>query len=71
MAEDNGSSAAGAAELGPPPEALVARVQELTERLAQLPDPAARETADELVSSILELYGEGLERIFSAIAEAG
>ncbi len=49
----------------------MARVQELTERLERLPDPAAREAADELVSSILELYGEGLERIFSAIAEAG
>jgi Fe-S cluster biogenesis protein NfuA/nitrite reductase/ring-hydroxylating ferredoxin subunit len=72
MAEStNGGSAAAAAELGPPPEALVARVQELTERLEQLGDPAARERADELVSAILELYGEGLERIFSALAEAG
>jgi Fe-S cluster biogenesis protein NfuA/nitrite reductase/ring-hydroxylating ferredoxin subunit len=67
----NGSAAAATAELGPPPEALVARVQELTERLAQLPDPAARESADELVSAILELYGEGLERIFAAIDGAG
>ncbi len=49
----------------------MARVQELTERLAQLPDPAARESADELVSAVLELYGEGLERIFAAIDEAG
>jgi Fe-S cluster biogenesis protein NfuA/nitrite reductase/ring-hydroxylating ferredoxin subunit len=46
-------------------------VQELTEHLAQLPDPAAREAADELVSAVLELYGEGLERIFEAIGEAG
>ena len=43
----------------------MARVQELTERLAQLPDQAARESADELVSAVLELYGEGLERIFA------
>ncbi len=72
MAEStNGSSAAAAAELGPPPEALVARVQELTERLEQLPDAAARESADELVSAVLELYGEGLERIFAALSEAG
>ena len=71
--QTNGSSAAaGAAEPGaPPPEALVGRVQELTDRLEQLPDPAARETADELVSAVLELYGEGLERIFAAIDESG
>ena len=67
----NGSSTAGATELGPAPEALVGRVQELTDRLAELPDPAARERADELVSAVLELYGEGLERIFTALADAG
>jgi len=46
-------------------------VQELTEQLAGLPDPAAREAADELVSAVLSLYGEGLERIFGMLAEAG
>ena len=70
--QTNGGSAAAAAGLGSPaPEALVARVQELTERLAQLPDPAARESADELVAAVLELYGKGLERIFAVIDEAG
>ncbi|MGI9019642.1 MAG: NifU family protein [Solirubrobacterales bacterium] len=49
----------------------MARVQELTERLERLPDQAARASADELVSAILELYGEGLERIFGAMSEEG
>ncbi len=49
----------------------MARVQELTERLERLPDQTARQSADELVSAILELYGEGLERIFSAMSEEG
>ena len=31
------------------PEQLVERVQHLTERVAALPDPAARQLADELV----------------------
>ena len=53
------------------PEQLVERVQHLTERVAALPDPAARQLADELVGAVVELYGEGLERIFAAIGESG
>ena len=53
------------------PEQLVERVQHLTERVAALPDPAARQLADELVGAVIELYGEGLERIFAAIGESG
>ena len=62
-AETNGRDAA--------PEELVERVQELTSRLEQLPDPAARDTAEALVSAVISLYGEGLERIFAALDEAG
>ena len=51
-------------------DALVQRIEELAERLEQLPDPESRETAQELMAATLELYGEGLERIFETLAEA-
>ena len=41
----------------------VARVEALLDDLEALADPAARETALELVQALLELYGEGLARI--------
>jgi Fe-S cluster biogenesis protein NfuA/nitrite reductase/ring-hydroxylating ferredoxin subunit len=47
------------------PEALVARVEELT---AQLEPGGA---AEELAGALMDLYGEGLVRIFDAIAEDG
>jgi Fe-S cluster biogenesis protein NfuA/nitrite reductase/ring-hydroxylating ferredoxin subunit len=50
---------------------VVARVQELSQRLESLEDPAARELADELVGAIVQMYGAGLERIVGALAEAG
>jgi Fe-S cluster biogenesis protein NfuA/nitrite reductase/ring-hydroxylating ferredoxin subunit len=53
------------------PEALVARVEELTAQLEQIGDPFARAAAEELAGALMELYGEGLERIFAAIAEDG
>jgi Fe-S cluster biogenesis protein NfuA/nitrite reductase/ring-hydroxylating ferredoxin subunit len=53
------------------PDALMARVQELTAHLEELPDFQARAVADELVSSIIQLYGEGLERIFAALDQPG
>jgi Fe-S cluster biogenesis protein NfuA/nitrite reductase/ring-hydroxylating ferredoxin subunit len=46
---------------------LIARVQELTEQLEGVQDFQARAVADELVSSIIQLYGDGLERIFAAL----
>ena len=49
---------------------LVARVQELSSRLDGL-DPVARETAEALVSAVVEMYGEGLERIVGELAAAG
>jgi Fe-S cluster biogenesis protein NfuA/nitrite reductase/ring-hydroxylating ferredoxin subunit len=51
----------------PAPEELLARVQELSERVQGLEDPRAREVAFELVSAIITMYGDGLERILAAI----
>jgi Fe-S cluster biogenesis protein NfuA/nitrite reductase/ring-hydroxylating ferredoxin subunit len=50
---------------------LIARVQELTAQLEEVQDFQARAIADELVASIMQLYGEGLERIVDALAEPG
>jgi Fe-S cluster biogenesis protein NfuA/nitrite reductase/ring-hydroxylating ferredoxin subunit len=46
---------------------LIARVQELSEQLEGVQDFQARAIADELVSSVIQLYGDGLERIFAAL----
>jgi Fe-S cluster biogenesis protein NfuA len=49
------------------PEELVARVQQLTEALEAVADPFARAAAEDLVGAVVELYGQGLERIFGAL----
>ena len=49
------------------PEALVARVQELTAELETFPDVRARQTSEELVAAILEMYGAGLERVLQVV----
>jgi Fe-S cluster biogenesis protein NfuA/nitrite reductase/ring-hydroxylating ferredoxin subunit len=51
-------------------EQLIARVQELTAQLEEVQDFQARAVADELVASVIQLYGEGLERIMAALADA-
>jgi Fe-S cluster biogenesis protein NfuA/nitrite reductase/ring-hydroxylating ferredoxin subunit len=56
---------------GSDPEALVQRVQELTVGLGEIANSGDRLRAEELVSAVIELYGEGLERIFGALEEAG
>ena len=71
MGEPAGMAAAEANGREADPEELVARVQELTSRLEQLSDPAARDMAEALVSAVISLYGEGLARIFAALDEAG
>jgi Fe-S cluster biogenesis protein NfuA/nitrite reductase/ring-hydroxylating ferredoxin subunit len=48
-------------------EALVERVTALTEEVAGLADPAARRLAEELAAAVVQLYGEGLERIVAAL----
>ena len=54
-----------------PSEALIERVQELTVQLEELGDFQSRAIADELVASIMQLYGAGLERIVAALDEPG
>jgi Fe-S cluster biogenesis protein NfuA/nitrite reductase/ring-hydroxylating ferredoxin subunit len=51
-------------------EQLIARVQELTAQLEEVQDFQARAVADELVASIMQLYGAGLERIVEALEAA-
>jgi Fe-S cluster biogenesis protein NfuA/nitrite reductase/ring-hydroxylating ferredoxin subunit len=51
----------------PVEEVLVARVEELTARVEQLADPEARALADDLAAAVVQLYGEGLQRIFAAL----
>jgi Fe-S cluster biogenesis protein NfuA/nitrite reductase/ring-hydroxylating ferredoxin subunit len=48
---------------------LIARVQALTAQLEEIPDLHARAIADELVAAIIQLYGDGLERIFAALED--
>lgn len=47
---------------------LIAGVEGLLERAESLPDPAARDTAVAVAQGLLELYGEGLERIVGLVA---
>ena len=45
------------------------RIEQLLEEVEGLADPAARETALELVQRLLDLYGDGLARIVDRVAE--
>jgi Fe-S cluster biogenesis protein NfuA/nitrite reductase/ring-hydroxylating ferredoxin subunit len=54
-----------------PAAELVERVEELTARLEAVRDPHARAVADELVASVIQLYGAGLERIVAALDAPG
>jgi Fe-S cluster biogenesis protein NfuA len=51
----------------PGEQELVGRVQELTARVEALADPQARACAEDLAAGVVQLYGEGLERIFDAL----
>jgi Fe-S cluster biogenesis protein NfuA/nitrite reductase/ring-hydroxylating ferredoxin subunit len=51
------------------PEALIQRVEELTAQVQQLPDPVARRAAEDLVSAVIEMYGQGLTRIVEILDE--
>lgn len=53
----------------PADEALVERVQRLTGELEGIADPGARGIAEELMAALLELYGEGLERILELVGD--
>lgn len=52
------------------PGELLDRVQELSAQIDELPDPRARELAQELVSAIIAMYGDGLGRIMATIEGA-
>lgn len=54
---------------GEDPRELVGRVEGLLEEVEALADPASREKATEVVSALLDLYGEGLARIIEQVAE--
>jgi Fe-S cluster biogenesis protein NfuA/nitrite reductase/ring-hydroxylating ferredoxin subunit len=49
-------------------QALVATVERLLEEIERLPDPTVRAKTTEVVQALLELYGEGLERIVQELA---
>jgi Fe-S cluster biogenesis protein NfuA/nitrite reductase/ring-hydroxylating ferredoxin subunit len=56
------------------PEELLDRVQELTAKLDAYHDERARELAQDLLSAVIAMYGDGLRRIIDTIAgsrEAG
>jgi Fe-S cluster biogenesis protein NfuA/nitrite reductase/ring-hydroxylating ferredoxin subunit len=52
-------------------EALLVRVQELQEALEAAGDPPPPELLEELLSSVVQMYGVGLERILNALHDAG
>ena len=49
---------------------LFERVQELQTQLDGAPPSGTKELADDLVSAVVQLYGQGLERIVGALADA-
>jgi Fe-S cluster biogenesis protein NfuA/nitrite reductase/ring-hydroxylating ferredoxin subunit len=61
----------GASAAEPSIAELIERVQVLTERIGHLADPLARESAEELVSAVIRLYGHGLERLVEILDEEG
>lgn len=56
---------------GGKPEDLEGRIEWLTAELEAVPDPRARGLAEELLSAVLELHGEGLGRMLELVDEAG
>jgi Fe-S cluster biogenesis protein NfuA len=50
---------------------LLERIEQLTAAIDASADPFVRGTVDELVSVIIEMYGEGLTRIVRELAEQG
>jgi Fe-S cluster biogenesis protein NfuA/nitrite reductase/ring-hydroxylating ferredoxin subunit len=53
------------------PDRLIERVHELQEMLNARGDAQTREIADELVASVVQMYGAGLERIVGGLMSAG
>jgi hypothetical protein len=49
----------------------VGRIDELVRKLEHSPDPSSRGTARDLVQSLMELHGAGLERIMEIVSSGG
>lgn len=47
------------------------RIEALIQEVSEFSDPHARDVAEELIQSLLDLYGEGLARILELSVEAG
>lgn len=47
------------------------RIQELIERVNEVPDPSSRAILEECLESLLSFYGRGLERILELVEDAG
>jgi Fe-S cluster biogenesis protein NfuA/nitrite reductase/ring-hydroxylating ferredoxin subunit len=54
----------------PSPAELLERVEQLSARVDELEDPAARALAQDLVAAVIAMYGDGLRRIMNTISEA-
>jgi len=52
-------------------QALFERIEQLTAAIEQSADPFLQATVDELVSAVIEMYGEGLARIVAELSERG
>ena len=50
--------------------ALTERIEALMQELAAIPDPTAQTAAEELVSALLEMYGQGLAQMLTLIASS-
>jgi Fe-S cluster biogenesis protein NfuA/nitrite reductase/ring-hydroxylating ferredoxin subunit len=48
-------------------EETIGRIQRLTAELERVQDPAARRLAEDLSAAVLELHGEGIERLLGAL----
>jgi Fe-S cluster biogenesis protein NfuA/nitrite reductase/ring-hydroxylating ferredoxin subunit len=57
-------------EAAPSAQELVERVGRLTAELERIDDDRVRRTAEELVASVIELHGQGLERILAVVADS-
>ena len=49
----------------------VGRIEKLVEKIESSPDKPFKATARDLVQSLMELYGAGLERILEIVSSCG
>jgi hypothetical protein len=49
----------------------VHRIEDLVRRLERIADPESRDVAEQLMQTVLELHGAGLEKIMNLIFESG